>query len=51
MIKSILKRWFKPKQARDTEGRFLPSRIAARQKAIEMAKAMNRSDLVERLQP
>jgi hypothetical protein len=51
MIKSILKRWFKPKQARDNEGRFLPSRIAARQKAIEMAKAMNRSDLVERLQP
>jgi hypothetical protein len=50
MIKSVLRRWFKAKQARDSEGRFLPSRVAARQKAIEMAKAMNRSDLVERLQ-
>ena len=51
MFKNILKRWLKPKQARDNEGRFLPSRVTARKKAIEMAKAMNRTDLVERLQP
>lgn len=51
MFKNILKRWLKPKQARDNEGRFLPSRVAARQKAIEMARAMNRTDLVERLLP
>jgi hypothetical protein len=50
MFKNILKRWLKPKQARDNEGRFIPSRVAARKKAIEMAKSMGRSDLVERLQ-
>jgi hypothetical protein len=50
MIKSIFKRWLKPKQTRDSEGRFLPSRVIARKKAIEMAKAMNRTDLVERLE-
>lgn len=50
MIKSVLKRWLKPAQTRDSEGRFLPSRVTARKKAIEMAKAMNRTDLVERLE-
>lgn len=50
MIKSVLKRWFKPAQARDNEGRFLPSRVVARKKAIEMARSMGRSDLVERLE-
>jgi hypothetical protein len=49
MIK-ILFRWLKPKQARDNDGRFLPSRVAARKKAIQIAKEMGRQDLVERLQ-
>jgi hypothetical protein len=48
---SIFQRMFNKTlpQPRDRDGKFLPHRIKARKKAIEMATAMNRSDLVERL--
>lgn len=49
MIK-LLSRWLRRQQPRDNDGRFLPSRVAARKKAIQMATAMGRNDLVERLQ-
>ena len=50
MIRRIFRRWLRPVQVRNSDGRFLPSRVTARKKAIEMAQAMNRNDLIERLQ-
>ena len=38
-----------PKPARDNDGRYLPARIKARRKAIEMAQGMGRDDLVSKL--
>ena len=38
-----------PPQARDNDGRYMPARIKARRKAIEMAQSMGRGDLVSKL--
>ncbi len=36
-------------QPRDSDGKFMPSRIAVRRKALDMARNMKRDDLVVRL--
>ena len=38
-----------PPPARDNDGRYLPARIKARRKAIEMAQGMGRDDLASKL--